>query len=54
MFVRLHFDYSNVIYHITQLTNPFDSTITLSSLMERIEKIQYQSALAITGGLAGI
>ena len=53
IFVRPHFDYCDVIYHIPQLTNPFHSTITLSSLMKRIGKIKYQTALAITGGWLG-
>ena len=52
IFVRPHFDYCDVIYHIPQLLNPFDSTITLSSSMETIEN-QYQVALAITGGWQG-
>ena len=53
MSVRPHFDYCDVIYHMPQLTNPLDSTITLNSLMERIEKNQYQAALAITGAWQG-
>ena len=53
MFVRPIFDYCDVIYHSPHLTNPFDSTIKLNPLMERIEKIQYQAALAITGGWQG-
>ena len=53
MFVRPIFDYCDVIYHSPHLTNPFDSTIKLNPLMERIEKIQCQAALAITGGWQG-
>ena len=53
MFVRPIFDYCDVIYHSPHLTNPFDSTIKLNPLMERIEKIQYQAALAITCGWQG-
>ena len=53
MFVRPIFDYCDVIYHSPHLTNPFDSMIKLNPLMERIEKIQYQAALAITGGWQG-
>ena len=49
VFIHPHFDYCDVIYHIPHLTNPFESSITLNTLMERIEKIQYQEALAITG-----
>ena len=53
LFVRPHFDYGDVIYHIPHLSNPFDSFISLNSLMERIEKVQYQAALAITGSWKG-
>ena len=49
IFIRPHFDYCDAIYHIPHLTNPFESSITLNALMERVEKIQYQAALAITG-----
>ena len=35
------------------ISNPFESSITLNTLMERIEKIQYQAALAITGTWQG-
>ena len=48
VFIRPHFDYCDVIYRIPHLTNPFESSITLKTLMGRIEKIQYQAALAIT------
>ena len=54
MFVRPIFDYCDVIYHSPHLTNPFDSTIKLTPLMERIEKIQDQATLAITGGWQGV
>ena len=53
VFIRPHFDYCDVIYHIPQLTNPFESSITLNTPMERIEKIQYQAAFAITGSWQG-
>ena len=49
MFVRPHLDYCDVIYHIPPTINPFDSTTSLTSSMECIEKIQYQAALAVTG-----
>ena len=48
IFIRPHFDYCDVIYHIPHLTNPFESSITFNALMERVEKIQYQAALAGT------
>ena len=53
LFIRPLFDYCDVIYHTPHLTNPFESSITLNTLMERVEKIQYQAALAITGTWKG-
>ena len=53
MFIRPHFDYCDVIYHIPHITNPFDKSISLTLLMERIGKVQYQAALAITGTWQG-
>ena len=49
MFVRPHLDYGDIIYHIPHSPNIFDSSISLHPLMERLEKVQYQAALAITG-----
>ena len=49
MFIRPHFDYCDVIYHIPPLTNPYNTNITLKPLMDRIEKVKYHAALAITG-----
>ena len=53
MFIRPHFDYCDVIYHIPHITNTFDKTTTLNVLMEYIEKVQYHAALAITGTWQG-
>ena len=53
MFVRPHLDYCDTIYHIPNITNPFDSSITLSYSMQSIESTQYQAALAITGAWRG-
>ena len=53
IFIRPHFDYCDVIYRTPHLTNPFESSITLNALMERVEKLQYQAALAITGTWQG-
>ena len=49
MFIRPHLDYCDVIYHVPPHTNPFNTNITLKPLMDRIEKVQYHAALAITG-----
>ena len=51
--VRSHLDYCDVIYHIPSIMHQPPLGITLNSLMEKIEKIQYQAALAITGAWQG-
>ena len=48
LLVRPHLDYCDIIYHIPSSTNG-----SLNSLMEKIEKIQYQAGLAITGAWQG-
>ena len=53
IFIRPHFDYCDVIYHTPHLKNPFQSLIAFNALMERVEKIQYQTALTITGTWQG-
>ena len=52
-FVRPHLDYCDVIYHIPPVTNEYDSSISLNSTMEMVERIQYQAAVAITGAWQG-
>ena len=47
-FIRAHFDYGDVIYHVPNKTNMFDSSITLRKLINDIERVQYGAALAIT------
>ena len=49
--VRSHLDYCDIIYHIPSKHNQFGEI--LNTLMERVEKIQYQAALAITGARQG-
>ena len=49
MYVRPHLDYCDVIYNTPFINNEFDSHITLPTLMESLEKVQYQAALAVTG-----
>ena len=46
--VRSHLDYFDVIYHIPSITHQPPLGRTLSSLMEKVERIQYQAALAIS------
>ena len=49
MFVRPHLDYCDIIYHTPSISNPYFSNQKLASSMERIERIQYQAGLAVTG-----
>ena len=51
--VRSHLDYCDIIYHIPSHQNQAPLGVTLNSLMEKVERIQYQSALAISGALQG-
>ena len=51
--VRSHLDYCDVIYHIPSITHQPPLGRTLSFLMEKVEKVQYQAALAITGAWQG-
>ena len=47
--VRSHLGYCDIIYHIPPIVKPPPLGMSLSSLMESVEKIQYQADLAITG-----
>ena len=48
--IRSHLDYCDVIYHIPHgHAFPF----TLNSIMEKLERVQYNAALAITGTWRG-
>ena len=49
MYIRPLFDYGDIIYHIPHNYNLFDSSISLNSLMEKVENVQYQAALAVSG-----
>ena len=51
--VRSHLDYCDIIYHIPSTIHQAPLGMTLCSLMERVERIQYQAALAITGAWQG-
>ena len=53
MYVRPHLDFCDVIFHTPKVLNSFDSSIHLNYLMNSIERIQYQAALAITGAWKG-
>ena len=45
--VRSHLDYCHIIYHIPSVQTQFG--VTLTDLMEKAERIQYQAALVATG-----
>ena len=49
--VRSHLDYCDIIYHIPSKQDQFG--VTLNSLMEKVERIQYLAALAVTGAWRG-
>ena len=51
--VRSHLDYCDTIYHMPALNNQINLGVTLTSLMETVERTQYQAALAITGAWQG-
>ena len=49
--VRSQFDYCDITYHIPSSLEQLG--VTLNCLMEKAERIQYQTALAITGAWQG-
>ena len=51
--VRSHLDYCETIYHMPARNNQINLGVTLTSLMETVERTQYQAALAITGACQG-
>ena len=51
--VRSHLDYCDTIYHMPALNNQINLVATLTSLMETVERTQYQAALAVTGAWQG-
>ena len=46
-FVRSHFDYCDILYHIPSLQTRLG--VSLTDLTEKPERVQYQAALPITG-----
>ena len=52
-FVRPHLDYCDIIYHIPSYLHHPSVGVSLNHLMEQIDKIQYQAALAVTGAWQG-
>ena len=53
MYVRPHLDFCDVIYHSPKIPSSFDSSFRLTNMMDQIESIQYQAALAVTGTWKG-
>ena len=51
--VRSHFDYCDIIYHIPSHQKQTPLGMTLNSFMEKVERVQYFAALAITGAWHG-
>ena len=51
--VRSHLDYCDIIYHIQPAPNQQPLGVTLNTLMEKVERIQYQATLAISGSWRG-
>ena len=51
--VRSHFDSCDIIYHIPSHQNQTPLGKTLNPLREKIERVQYHAALAITGAWHG-
>ena len=51
--VRPHLDYCDIIYHIPSIMHQPPLGRTLNILMEKVERVQYQPALPITGAWQG-
>ena len=51
--VRSNLDYFGIIYHIPPVLNQPPIDFSLNTFMEKLERTQYQAALAITGTWQG-
>ena len=51
--VRSHLDYCDFIFHIPELVGNFSTNVNLSNLMNKLESLQYQAGLAVTGMWSG-
>ena len=51
--VRSHLDYCDIIYQIPSIIHNPPLGTSLNYLMEKVEKIQYQATLAVTGAWQG-
>ena len=52
-FLRSHLDYCDIIYQISPTINPPPQVPTFNPLMEKLERVQYQAALVVTGEWQG-
>ena len=50
---RSHLDYCDTIYHIPALNSQSNLCVALNSVVEKVDRTQYQAALAITGTRQG-
>ena len=50
---RSHVDYCDIIYHLPETVHQPPGGVSLKSLMEKVEKVQYLAGLAITGAWKG-
>ena len=53
LYVRPHLDYGDVIYHILQNICEFSHSVVLTNQIEKLESVQYSTALAATGACKG-
>ena len=53
LYVRPHFDYCDVIYHIPNFDDTFNVNTSVHYLMSSLESVQYSAALVITGAWRG-
>ena len=47
--VQSHLDYCDFIFHIPELVGNFSTDVNLSHQMKKLESLQYQAGLAVTG-----
>ena len=52
-FVRSHLDYCDIFCHISPTIHPPPLLPTFNPLMEKLERVQYQADLAVTGAWQG-
>ena len=53
LYVRSQFDYCDIIYQVPPVNNPYSHEYTQNLLMNRLESMQYNAALAIMGAWQG-